>query len=229
MSRIVIYPDSMSNESSSLLKAALIDRGHTAIRVYPDRKYRRKGGDLIINWGSTVEPSWSMRSMKNPCAQVEVAASPYSTYRHLRGEVHTYEYFSSVTKAQKAVDTGRTVMSCGPDKKTYRHNFWEEDLSGVIDIDGDYIEVLYGEKEYTAHVTDSGTVITCDEDVIGAPEVIYWTRAIRCLGLSFGQVNVTVRSGVHYITGVNPAPTLDMPLAAAYAKVIEEEFLPRSK
>ena len=57
MSRIVIYPYQMYSESSKKLSAAL-----GAVRVYPNRRYRPRAGDIVINWGNSETPAWMERA-----------------------------------------------------------------------------------------------------------------------------------------------------------------------
>jgi len=51
--RKIVYPYKMGSSSAKLLAKEL-----GAIRVYPDRRYRPKPDDLVINWGSTTIPNW---------------------------------------------------------------------------------------------------------------------------------------------------------------------------
>lgn len=52
--RIVVYPYKMASESSELLADAL-----DTFRVYPDRKYVPRPGDVIVNWGNGHRPIWA--------------------------------------------------------------------------------------------------------------------------------------------------------------------------
>ena len=61
MKRIRIYPYHFRVSACANIVDNLIDRGCNAVRVYPDRNYRPKPNDLVINWGCSHEPSW-----KNP-------------------------------------------------------------------------------------------------------------------------------------------------------------------
>lgn len=55
--RLIVYPYKMSSKSGRVL-ARSFDRG---LRVYPDRNYRPRRGDFIVNWGSGALPVWWSR------------------------------------------------------------------------------------------------------------------------------------------------------------------------
>lgn len=59
MSRLIILPYKMSSESSEFLRDKL-----GALRVYPDRAYRYRDGDLVINWGNSNIPDWNNDNVK---------------------------------------------------------------------------------------------------------------------------------------------------------------------
>lgn len=52
--RLVVYPYKMKSEAGKLLSTAL-----DALRVYADRDYVPKTGDLIVNWGNGHTPLWA--------------------------------------------------------------------------------------------------------------------------------------------------------------------------
>ena len=58
MTRFAIYPNAMSSMSSRDLAIKLREQGFDALRVYPDRNYRPRQGDIIINWGNSHIPNW---------------------------------------------------------------------------------------------------------------------------------------------------------------------------
>lgn len=53
MPRFVIYPYKMYSQSARALRDAL-----GGIMVYPDRRYRPRDNDIIINWGNAHTPNW---------------------------------------------------------------------------------------------------------------------------------------------------------------------------
>lgn len=56
--RIRLYPYKMYCESTKLLVDALQEKGINAMKVYPDRNYRPKPKDLVVNWGCSTNPTW---------------------------------------------------------------------------------------------------------------------------------------------------------------------------
>lgn len=55
-SRVLLFPWKMGSGSAKALCSAIGIR-----RVYPDRNYRPKNGDVVINWGSSTKPEWWQR------------------------------------------------------------------------------------------------------------------------------------------------------------------------
>lgn len=53
MPRLIFYPYKMGSASGRTLSRSL-----DATRVYPDRRYRPRRGDLIVNWGNSTTPNW---------------------------------------------------------------------------------------------------------------------------------------------------------------------------
>lgn len=53
MGRLFIFPWKMAGASGAALSEALNVR-----RVYPDRNYKPRDGDVIVNWGNSTYPDW---------------------------------------------------------------------------------------------------------------------------------------------------------------------------
>lgn len=60
MPRFILYPYKMGSASGKLLAKTL-----DALRVYPDRDYRPRPSDVIVNWGSGYIPNWK-DSLESP-------------------------------------------------------------------------------------------------------------------------------------------------------------------
>lgn len=57
--RVRILPYKMGSQSASRLAEGLREAGVRCMKVYPDRAYRPRPDDVIINWGSSQPPRWS--------------------------------------------------------------------------------------------------------------------------------------------------------------------------
>ena len=70
----LIYPYKMGSAGSKELAKAVDCK-----RVYPDRKYRYKEGDLIINWGNSMFPKWGreipLKNFINMPGNIHMAAN----------------------------------------------------------------------------------------------------------------------------------------------------------
>ena len=82
MHRPIIYPYKMSSGSARFLARSL-----GAIRVFPDRNYRPRKRDVIVNWGSSTIPKWEDSNwyafLNNPRA-VAVACNKLKTFEKLQ-------------------------------------------------------------------------------------------------------------------------------------------------
>lgn len=80
--RTVIYPYKMGSQSAKNLAREL-----DALRVYPDRTYRPRETDLIINWGNSHNPNWLERiggaTFLNRPEHVRVASNKLRTFQAL--------------------------------------------------------------------------------------------------------------------------------------------------
>lgn len=94
MSRLVIYPFAMGSQSSRDLKTALEESGEfdRVLRVHPDRNYRPRRNDLIINWGNGRVPEWynsdqgnggTVRFLNTP-REVEIASNKLNALTRLQ-------------------------------------------------------------------------------------------------------------------------------------------------
>lgn len=75
--RYIIYPYKMGSETARQLATAL-----DAKRVYPDRNYRPRPDDVIINMGNSRYPDW-LAPMLNDPGHVALAANKLDTFRTL--------------------------------------------------------------------------------------------------------------------------------------------------
>lgn len=98
--RYVIYPYKMGSQSAKALAQEL-----GAIRVYPDRNYRRRDSDIIINWGNSKTPSWlySMYQIRNGPINVRVASNKLWTFTTLK-EINSIPEYTKVSIPDWATD-----------------------------------------------------------------------------------------------------------------------------
>lgn len=84
--RVIIYPYKLGSQSAKDLQAKLVEAGIRTLRVHPDGRYRPRQNDVIINWGNSHEPNWSMdinRTFLNTPHAVGLAANKLNTFRRL--------------------------------------------------------------------------------------------------------------------------------------------------
>lgn len=110
MTRIIIYPYKMSSKSSKDLTNTLREQGHNVLRVYPDRTYRVREDDLIINWGSSTIPRWGQTHLNKP-DRVSLAANKlFSLLSFYRDGVSTLPYTTEISIAREWINEGYKVF-----------------------------------------------------------------------------------------------------------------------
>ena len=65
MSRLVFYPYKMGSQSCKAIVDAFKAQGQEVLKVYPDRKYRPRDSDFIINWGNSTAPVWGSSDLNH--------------------------------------------------------------------------------------------------------------------------------------------------------------------
>lgn len=84
MNRKIIYPYHMGSRSSKDLSASI-----GGLRVHPNRKYKPRQSDLIVNWGNSQLPSWFPSVVEvganilNQPLNIRVATNKLTTFRQL--------------------------------------------------------------------------------------------------------------------------------------------------
>jgi len=157
MSRTIIYPYKMSSESSEFLRDKL-----GALRVYPDRNYRPRYDDLIINWGNSQVPSWygnmTCTILNKPYA-VDMATNKLVTLKVL----HNY----GIKTPQFTTDMDRALLF---DTIVVRHRLTGHSGQGIEIVDGRkgynhyiptaplYTEYIPAKAEYRVHIFDGNVI-----------------------------------------------------------------------
>ena len=167
--RYVIFPYKMSSMSSKRLAAAIREQGHNVLRVYPDRAYRPRHDDIIINWGNSREPEWMGRSYQffrnflNAPSDVAKATNKLDTFDWL--VAHDIPHPDNTTRKDWAQNwrdttvfarqtltghagTGITVHPPGeelPDAKLYVKKFYKTNEYRVHVFNGEILD--YQEKK----------------------------------------------------------------------------------
>lgn len=109
MSRVIIYPYKMGSGSAKSLQTELQSRGHRVSRVYPDRNFRPRASDLVINWGNSTEPAWisTIRSNAYPMwingtDSIAMASNKLRAFVNMKAEgVAVPEFTTEVAEANE--------------------------------------------------------------------------------------------------------------------------------
>lgn len=243
----VIYPYKMASISARLLADALECK-----RIFPDRKYKYKKDHLIINWGNSTMPVWDYDHMLNKPFYVKLASNKLTTFYMLgKDNIPTPRYATNKGDAEKLFDTSRRVYC----RKTLTgHSGYGIIIASTPEelVDAPlYTEGIDGKrKEYRVHVFgDSIIDIQQKKKKVGADAYsmvrnhdngwIYARegvdipdetreaaiKAVRCLGLDFGAVDVVVRDvrdTEPFILEVNTACGLEGTTLQSYVQAIKE-------
>ena len=228
--RKIIYPYKMGSESSTQLKERLGGK-----KVYPDRAYRYRENDLVINWGNSGVPNWDNVNVKwlNKPSAVAIASNKLNTLTKLRECGVNVPYFS-----EDREDMGHELTIVR--HKLDGHS--GEGIEIIAEVDQIPIAPLYtkyipAKAEYRVHVFD-GNIIDISKKVRSNPEeedfvsdehrMIKshqngWTfarggiqfntelgrlalKSIQVLGLDFGAVDIIKgEDGEYYVLEINTA------------------------
>ena len=240
MKKIFVFPYNMGSESTKLLA-----RSVGAKRVYPDRNYRPKEGDIIINWGNSKEPQWfntDVRMLNKPY-NASLAVNKIKTLRELREHgVPTVEWTQDRITAN---DWENVVV---------RHTVTGKEGAGIevftefkeLPLAPLYTKLVKTQFEYRVHVFDGKVIdviqkrkrngidalespirnhqngyVFCRQGVDcpqGVKDVA--VRAVNALGLDFGAVDIIGRMNPRVLE-VNSAPGISGTTLQKYIEAIK--------
>lgn len=113
MSRIIFYPYKIGSQSASRLAEELRSRGYRSYKVYSDRKFKPRRGDLIINWGTSAPPAWvnGLGIWVNVPTNVKDAGNKLTTFKRLKvSGVSIPEFTTDIGEADGWRRDGSTVV-----------------------------------------------------------------------------------------------------------------------
>lgn len=129
-------------------------------RVYRNRNYKPKNGDIIINWGSTKIPSWinklnANNNILNNPNNIRIAVNKLETFRHLT--------FNGIPTVEWTTNYGDALawIECDNQKVIERHNLCGYGGDGVVVVDNSfdlncavplYTKFIEKAREYRLHV-----------------------------------------------------------------------------
>lgn len=114
MKRLVLFPYKMSSMSCKRLAHTLRDMGANVLRVYPNRHYRPRSNDLIVNWGNSKQPNWYEEvpsQVLNPTEYVGLACNKLTTLDLLgSAQVNIPIWMTDKTIAKMWTDQGDKIF-----------------------------------------------------------------------------------------------------------------------
>lgn len=140
----------MGSASSKMLANNIRSKGYECLRVYPDRRYRPRPNDMIVNWGFGGNTNWdSSRIEFNKPSSVELAVNKYTTLTELKKAGISIPEFTTDSRVASGWDTIYT-----------RHNLCSSGGRGIaIFRKGDilplaplYTKGIKVKAEYRVHV-----------------------------------------------------------------------------
>jgi hypothetical protein len=208
MRRVVIYPYKMESNSARTMANEL-----EGIMVYPDRKYRPRPDDLVINWGNSHAPNWVWPDNGfNSPTFVGTAANKLSAFITMRNsQVSTPAFTDSYSEA---LSWGIPVM--GRAKLTGTRGDGCEYAEDCSELPQDlplYVEYIKKQAEFRIHVFNG--------------EVIDVQKKIRCAELESENADYQIRTwerGWNFArNGVDP-PALVQQAAIAGLNAVQLDF-----
>ena len=233
--RYIIYPYKMSSQSAKKLADMIRADGYEVLRVYPDRNYRHRQGDFIINWGSSKLANWGIPHVNQPLA-VKKATNKYETLLTLQDAgVSIPKTTTSRLNAERWLEWGpvfcRTLLTghAGQgivvaeiadqlvDAPLYTASFPKTHEFRVHVFNGQVIDVQEKRKRKNTggrgHVWNHGNDFVFCRQNVNPPECVLDAsrKAVEALGLDFGGVDVGYdrETNKAAVFEVNTAPGID--------------------
>lgn len=211
-------------------------------RVYPDRKYKKKEGDIVINWGNTKNPKWDTDNMLNKTTSVRIAVDKLECFTKLYNEGVSVVPFTKDKEEAKNWETvvvrhilngsqGDGIEICGgnnlPEAPLYT-KYIEKDREYRIHVfNGEVIDYVLKKRkndtpESKIHNHKNGYVFSrsCDFERNDIKELA--VRAIKSLGLDFGAVDIIRKGKDVYVLEINTACGLAGTTISSYVNAIKE-------
>lgn len=85
MTRIVLLPYRMASQGAKELQIKIRELGYDCLRVYPNRRYRPRESDLIVNWGYSKGVKWNEFNIDlNPVWAIENSINKFNAFMIMR-------------------------------------------------------------------------------------------------------------------------------------------------
>ena len=245
--RFIFYPNKMGSKTCGDLVTALRESQdeRKTFRVHPDRRFRSRSNDIIINWGNSTVPNWDYSSILNSPESVAIATNKLSTLRALEA--------AHVSHVPFTTDISDTL---GWDRVVCRHKLSGHSGDGIEIVDGAaqvraplYTQFIPKSVEFRVHVFNGlvidytkkikrvdGEVKSRVKDDLIRSNTLGWEyirdvepresvkqlaiQAIHALGLDFGAVDIIRSNRVNYVLEINTACGLSGVGLKAYADAI---------
>lgn len=218
---IYIYPYKLGSLSARALRDGLSSLLRYRVRlVRPDGRFRPRRDDIVINWGSSTNPSWKTdQTDLNLPFYINLAANKLQSFWKFRDhDVPTPEFTEDINEAQSWVNDGHTVI--------VRHVLNGHSGQGIeVVSEGElphaplYTKYKKKRAEYRVHVFQGEVIDTCQkkklteanragavntfirnhsngwvfcrDDIVPCPRrEELAVKAVQALGLDFGAVDI---------------------------------------
>ena len=249
MPRCIIYPYKMGSKSAKALQEGLSSLGIRTLRVYPNRNYRPRPDDYIINWGMSTVPSWYVRMANEIYAVRRACDKRLSLDKFYTSSVPTVEWTESKETAKEWATSSnvycRTVVNGRSGQGIVVASTPEEVVDAPlytkgVDVAAEYrVHIWNGQlldfqqKKKRNGVDASSTIRNHDNGWVfcrggvSIPENVKEAavKAVAALDLTFGAVDViTDAEGKDYALEVNTAPGLTGTTLNKYVERIANEI-----
>lgn len=233
--RIVFYPYKLGSRGCKDLALKL-----SALRVRPSGRYRPRRGDVIINWGSSRQPSWNDELLINSTFAVALACNKLNALKVIKDKGILTPDFTQNPNVAKEWDRvvaryilngyggrGIKIMSgfevlnnpvprlytkylSGDNKREYRVHVFNGKII-------DYSKKIF-EGEISSHCLGSYFVRHGIERITSVQDTAI--KTVNALGLIFGAVDIIRVNNTNYVLEVNTAPGLSPEGLTKYSEAI---------
>ena len=185
--KVKIYPYKMGSKSATALARSI-----GCHKVFPNGGYKPRASHLIVNWGSTLVPSWYQKACDsgagylNRPSKVRLASDKLSAFEMMEDNVSIPEFTTRRHEATQWILDGNDVVArhqlhghSGQGVEVLLHSHYRDDDEDMEPIPSAplYVKYIKKSKEFRVHVFDGRVIDVQQKRKREGVEVDYKVRS----------------------------------------------------